>query len=616
MFDVIFLVVFLLVCTAVGIAITSRCKFSGTYLAAPVVGFGIIATISTLAYRYGETSHQCTFTILAVATAGAILSARRVISDIRARPLFPFLVVILVAFLAILPKWTGGEQFYAVQINPSDQINYLQFSTAINEYTYSMIKTPPSDWGVAGNMQGFATKFIDLRPGVNIVHAAFYWPFFKTAIDGYYPYMAALQVLMSLSVAFLVLQVAPNRLSAAVVLGAIYALGPLFQHVIDLNAWGQVAGMPLAFISMGLGYLAMSTKGASVWLLVSLGASLSGILFIYPEISSIVAVCGIITAIASLAAKRDIRALFRATIPCIAAILVASLYWKGTIGFLLPQLGFASQLSRIDWAAYFDQQLFGRDVDYWPRINQGTPLTHYAHASAIIDPAMGELGLFYLLPTPNMNINVRTLLKALSAIYMAALLLSAWVSARTSTDKPLLIGLASCFAIPFYALYQGVFWTAGKALGMAAPALFIIAALPIVLPVKWFWKLPAILLALVYLSFGIARPIAATSESGSPYPPPYPNLPDKAATDWSISSKETMLRSCHGINLNIGNAFLDTFVQVALTGEALGWRTLQAIRPFNEETTVLQQPGAADCLVTDSDALPGYKTVVDLRRKN
>jgi hypothetical protein len=616
MLDIIFVAFFLFVCSCIGIALTSRCEFAGTYIAAPVVGFGIIAALSTLAYRYGATSHECTFLILGVAATCAILSRKRVVSDIRTQSLLPLIVVIAVALLTILPKWTGGEQFYAVQINPSDQINYLQFSTAINRFSYSLIKMPPSDWDAQGNMQGFVTKFIDLRPGVNIVHATFYWLFFKTALDGYYPYMAALQVLMSLSVAFLVIQIAPKRPAAVIMLGAIFAVGPLFQHAIDLNAWGQVAGMPLAFLSIGLGYLAVSTDRSSQWHLASLGASLLGVLFIYPEISSIVAICGIFTAAANLAANRDVRPLLRAVIPCVGAVCVASLYWEGTIGFLFAQLDFASQLPRIDWAAYFDQQLFGRDVDYWPRINQGTPLTHYALASAIIDPAMGGLGLFYLLPKPDLPINLRALLKALTAIYVVALLLSAWISAGRSSDKPLIIGLSSSLIVPLYALYQRMFWTAGKALGMVAPALFVIAVLPLVLRVKWLWKLPAILLALVYLGFGIARPIAATDESGSPYPPPYPSLPHKEATDWRISSKTAMLRFCRGINLDIKNPYLDTFVQVALTGEGLSWHTLQSIRPFNEETTIMQRPSFADCIVTDSDALTGYKTIFDLRRKN
>ncbi len=63
---------------------------------------------------------------------------------------------------------------------------------------------------------------------------------------------------------------------------ALLALGPLFQHTIDLNAWGQAAGMPLAFTAIGLGYAAMSCQKHSThgfWQACVL-ALLSGVLFI------------------------------------------------------------------------------------------------------------------------------------------------------------------------------------------------------------------------------------------------------------------------------------------------------------------------------------------------
>ena len=352
------MLVFLISCTVVGISIAGRTNIDGRYFAAPVIGFGVIATLSTLAYRYGLPTTSIIWLIIAVDVGCYGLSQSRAPSISKA----PVAIVVAIGFLAILPKWTGGEQFYAFQINPYDQLNYLKFSTSISEYPYGFIKSAPPELFETNGLYRFVAEWLDARPGVNIVHAVFYPPFFAAATDAYYAYMASFQVLMALAIAFLVAQIAPRRNVLAACLGGTFALGPLFQHTIDLNAWGQAAGMPLAFTAIGLGYAAMSSKTFNPWLLASLCAALSGVLFIYPEIAAVVVIGGIVTAIAKLAITRDIKPIVIAIIPCIAAIVIAALYWEGTFAFLLQQGGTATQLPRIDWAAYYDGQLFGRDV--------------------------------------------------------------------------------------------------------------------------------------------------------------------------------------------------------------------------------------------------------------
>ncbi len=70
---------------------------------------------------------------------------------------------------------------------------------------------------------------------------------------------------------------------------------------------------------------------------------------------------GIVTAIAKLAITRDIKPIVIAIIPCIAAIVIAALYWEGTFGnFSCSREERPHSLPRIDRAAYYDGQLFGR----------------------------------------------------------------------------------------------------------------------------------------------------------------------------------------------------------------------------------------------------------------
>lgn len=615
MHDLIFVVIFLATCTSIGWGITSRCVFEGRYFAAPVVGLGIIATVSTLAYRYGASVKECTFIILAIAVLGAVSSAGRVVKDLSLFSPTSAIITALVGLLAIIPDWIGGEQFFSFQINPVDQVNYLKATTAYSIYGYDTIKHPPEWWHAAGNMFDFATLLLDMRPGVNIVQGAFMWPMFKTAIEAYPPYMASLQVLMALAVGFIVLQISPRRYVLAATVGAVFAIGPLFQHTVDLNAWSQTAGMPVAFVAIGMGFVVLSSAKSDPWSITALAVALAGVLFLYPEIATIVAVGGVAAALAHVVATQSFRQVWPAVVASVGALLIAALYWDGTLGFLHNQISWTVKHPYFDWAIYYDHQLAGRDVNYSLIFSQNIPFIHYEKASSFIDPAMGSLGLFYLLPTPDTGINARALWKALTVFGMIWLAVSAVMAAKQKTAVwPLVAGLLACLVIPAYAILQGYFWTAGKALGMAAPALFILAALPLALRTKWFWRIPALVVILAHLSFVVVRMMAA---NGEPYPQPYPQAPMKPAVNWSIIATHQALKACKGIHLNIQEPILDSYIQAALTGYKIKWQTLQAIRPSYDvyPPPVFQKTDPAECLITDIDPINGYKMGLDLRRK-
>ncbi len=97
---------------------------------------------------------------------------------------------------------------------------------------------------------------------------------------------------------------------------------------------------------------------------------------------------------------------------------------------------------------------------------------------------------FYFLPTADIAINTRAVLKALCRCVCASALDPFGGRRRKgkSDSKPLLVGLPFRFAVPLYLLISGYFWTAGKAIGMAAPVTFLISVLPLVVKAKWQWR--------------------------------------------------------------------------------------------------------------------------------
>jgi hypothetical protein len=303
--------------------------------------------------------------------------------------------------------------------------------------------------------------------------------------------------------------------------------------------------------------------------------------------------------------------------PCIGTLFFASLYFNATLSFLISQNSFAQQ-SHLDWAAYYDGQILGKDVNYVAWLFGQIKPSFYEYISLPVDFTMGALGMFYLLPDASLDLTLRTYWKIGLASYI--LISMAFVIAtanRRDSGLPLLTGLAGSLIIPMYAFYHGYYWTAGKALGMASPAIFVLVTLPLALSARWFMRLAPAIIVLVHVGFGIARPVAAASASGVAYPSPYPHYAPKSALDWNILSRIDRLASCASINLDIEDPHLDTYVQVALFGEGIPWRSLQPIRPFYDANSQVRQPaGKADCLVTDKVVAAPYRTVFDLRRSH
>src|SRR5689334_17403695 len=120
--DVLLVAVFFAAATSVGLPFAllfPAGRFEARILAAPPLGFGVIAVCSTVLYKFGIAPQTSLMMLSAagvlfgvVAVAAARYPLRQMFS---ARNGFVVLGAVSVIFICLLPAWTGGNQFSLYQ---------------------------------------------------------------------------------------------------------------------------------------------------------------------------------------------------------------------------------------------------------------------------------------------------------------------------------------------------------------------------------------------------------------------------------------------------------------------------------------------------------------------
>jgi hypothetical protein len=221
-------------------------------------------------------------------------------------------------------------------------------------------------------------------------------------------------------------------------------------------------------------------------------------------------------------------------------------------------------------------------------------------------------GLYFVAPHGPHPLVVSVAWQALAELFLVALL---WVtfrtfqsmrSKRTLRSELLLAADGGALAVLTLMLISGRFWAAGKGLSMVAPFLFFPLVTPLFVETsKALWRrVPAIIVVLAYLGFGLARPVAAAGSDGIGYASPYPssqNPEGKQKYDWGLKKYRTVLKGCRAISLDLADPALERYVQLYLTDIGARW---SSVRPLNDYfgiggTLGLQpQLPDPDCLVT------------------
>jgi hypothetical protein len=411
-----------------------RQQISGRCLAAPIFGCTFLGIATTILYQCGVPSAVSTLMLVAGATVASI-SILAHVATTRWPPALSSIVrsgglvgiTLVVSFLCILPKWTGGEQFAVFQGNVWDHLHYLSATVAFAHHSYDYLRNVHVHAPEAGYVW-HASTMLSTRPTVSILYAGFSNRF-QPAVFGGYVYLAALQLNLFFAAAFSFrnLLTADSRVSYA--LGGALCIGFFTQYVVDINAWSQLAAMPIVLVAFALVVLLLDTQrvpdplGGRVRftqccrLAFATGIPGAGLLYFYPEIIPVYAPVFATAVLARIwpgGHRVTGRHVCSIGAGAILAALLGVLSWEATLHFLWRQMRFGVTAD-VDWWRYFQRYLLPADLD-------SCSCSAYALFSAPIDFALGAVGVYFLSPGPGWSLGLRIVWKGLLCIALVWLL--------------------------------------------------------------------------------------------------------------------------------------------------------------------------------------------------
>jgi hypothetical protein len=621
----------------------------GRELAAPVLGLALFSVMASVLYRFDATAWQLFLAGSALAAGGLVLTLLRPPARPGRRAAIVAAIAMAAAMLMLLPKWTGGAQFFVFQGNIWDQLSYLARSVAYRAFSYDELMAADRTMPLANNFVLFARSELTERPAVSIVHAAASWLAPTPPTLNAYVFMAFLQLLSFFALAFVLVTLGTCGLAMAAVGAAALALGFFLQYVFDIDAWSELAGLPVMLLAgtsllILLDPLRQRETPSERWRLAAAAAlALAGALYLYPECVPVyLAPLALVALLAGI--RRRLQAL-----PLVAAILAAVLLtlpcWEGTMGVLFRQLHSAVTRTN-DWFAYYQRYMIPLDLSDVFTAAYKSGAFPYAHLGQIalfvpIDLLSGLFGLYFLDPSPVLPLALRVLWRLVLLAGLAVLLVCAlrelFACLRRGLGERrgrLALWTLLALATPLPLVLMGKLWAGGKAISMIGPFLFLLAAAPLLMPARGAasstprrrWRaLPAALYVAAQLGFGLARPLAAAHPDGIHFAsPPYPSVQVaqyKTALSWGLMPYDAELKHCRRIAVDIASPFLERYVQLHLSELAVVW---WSVRPLNSyfaigaELGTMRPQGTPDCLVTDRPGIApsaaGGARVISLAR--
>ena len=623
-----FVVLMLATCWLLGWPLRRLLPGKERWLAAPVLGFAVFSLGATLLYRAGMAPGTAAggLLILGLGACGAEPWLRPAQPGWRlpAEARNTLLLAGAVLLVCLAPGWLGGEQFRVFQGNDQDQLNYVAFSSAYRSHGYTDLMAMTPEAMAANNYLFGARKMLLSRPAICIALAALAELYGQMTPDLVAAWMAGLQTLSFFAACYLLRGVVGVSPLPAAITATALTLGFFIQYVIDINAWSELAGLPVGMTAGGALLLLTAPDDSTDWprlrLTLLLGLLLATLLYLYPELLLEYGPAAMLMLLAGqhgVGWRGRLHALRYPLLAGAGAVLACLPMWQGTLGTMLVQQQNA-MTHNLPWWRHFQAYLFGRDLDYFATSSPdlGSIDLLYALISLPIDFSAGLLGLHFLLPWAGLAMWLRLGWKLALAMFMVLLVLAAARALReilrasdaASAERRwrgfAAMALAAA-ALPVLILAMGRYWPAGKAWSMAAPLLLLLLASPL------FRRRPAdrdgaitLLYLATHIALGLWRPIAATDPDGILYPAPYPAVPERARKtefNWNLARFRPDLKQCHGVLLDLTSPALERYAQVNLTELGVPWSSLSPLNTdyFEGESLGLKPPlPDADCVMT------------------
>jgi hypothetical protein len=605
--------------------------FNYRAILAPVLGFGAFGILSTIAYVYGvapqlSASIACVITL--VIGVSYLIAERRL--PLNRRWLAFTGIFLLLLLVLMLPGWIGGPSFVAFQGNPYDQLNYVSYALAYRSHSFAALSSlQPSDpLYTENNFNVFAAHGLDSRPTVIIALSSLFGVYWRNVLDSAYPYMVVLQALSFFSFTFLLVECFQTPLMLAAVVAFAFVAGFYLQYVLDINAWGELAGIAFAVALFSVFSKPLMVGFGNVERRQQMGAAagvavlLASLLYFYPEISSIYAVAIAVSAVMVIIIRpHRVQALRDQSIMFGGAILGVAFcipLYDATLGTLLRQIQVAPPKA---WA-YFYSGYFLHDASLGA-LGSGIA----AHINDLAYTLAGVLGIYYVFPssvgTGYDEIRVSFILVFAFAL-VAATAIALW---RICQDNPRILvpfaGAAGALLVPIALAADGRMWESGKGFSMASPLLFSVLVLPLTTS-QWKNVLatPALVLVALNFSFGIDRLFVAVEPFGIGRATPYPSSKSVKRSydyDWRHWAEE--LKGCRAVSVYAESIINDRMAQIFLAEASLKWSSEIPVVNATAGASARMQPQIAspDCIMTDQQSIRSGKenqSIIQLSRAN
>ena len=500
-------------------------------------------------------------------------------------------------------------------------LNYEGMAYSYGAPSFAEIATmvPGDALSRTGSFAIDARNELATRPAVAVILSSFYRVALPSTIDAAYPYMAALSVLVWFPLTFLQASCFGAGIGLAAIVAFCAVVGFFGQYVIDINAWGQLAGMPLGIATLGL-FVAYATDRAQPTWASRIGAGaavailVGGMLYLYPEVTPVYAVAIVTAALAALAVRRfaAIDPLTTMAVGAAGGVGLCLPFLSGTIGSLVRQTGGAvAAESRAD---FFDAYIYA--VPFKAAVGAGQRLADAVYA---VD---GLLGIYFTFPHDLSPSLTAMALVGEAAFAVALALCCALAIAKVRRRQASAAGVAAtlgALAVGVGLYAAGRPWEAGKAFSMAAPLWLALLALPMFVLRGWALALilPAVALLTLHLTFGGARLAVAARIDGIGRHAPYPAMAStKRSYLVDIGAWRRGLAGCRGVSVDVDDRVLDRMAQVFLAQQPVPWSAPEDLRgsfTYNEPIGRMQQVADPDCRITDRKSSDGLK-IVNLRR--
>jgi hypothetical protein len=562
-------------------------------LSAPAFGVALLAVVATVFFSFGIHLSVIAIGAVAVSLISTIVFRRTVrfmLSGIREAWLASCLVLVF-SIIILAPVLADRAALTVFQANIADHFGYMATSVVYSQMDFQQILGATLRDHLSNPLLYYARPNLHARPAVSILFAVIGSLLPGAGTVGGYAFLCSFAVAGLLSFCAFLLQVfrRSGRTASviAVILAGAYACGFWGQYPLDINAWSQVAVMPVLISAWTIVFVELTspdvvTQGASrnraeIAPIIALAILVAGGIYLYPEGISFHA---LVLAGAVIAAGRP--RLYRLRDIALALILGAAtslLFWKGTLGFGANQIHIATT-SPVAWWRYFDAYLFGMD----PEVNKAlldslanalSKLGPYgvlvpSHGASLMTGVSGVVGAYFLTPANLLHLSALDVAKsALLFLVLVGLVAGVYggLRSRNRAYRLLLVcaglGLLGAMLI----LQMGQAWAAGKALSFAAPLLCLAIVAPAMIERRpgaaaSFGPAPWLLAQLCFVGMAV---VGLSDPYGARLRAPYPaDLTYKKLIGWDISNQLHRVRDCRIVKIIAPDPYYRQFVSIAL----------------------------------------------------